>query len=125
MDAPAVAVRDAEIAVAWMDERDGSRDVWLATGAKGRFAAEVRLHQAPVGQQGNPALVARGTGFLAAIGDEGTIRIRTPEGTEHVVTASDERGCNFPRVAAAGTAAWVAYQQGDAARARVCVRRLP
>lgn len=124
MDAPAVAVRDAEIAVAWMDERNGNRDIWLATGAKGRFAAEALLHKAALGQQGNAALAATPTGFLAAWTDDGTIQVRFADGTERAATASDEQGCGFPRLAAANDMAWIAYQQGDGARARVIVRRL-
>lgn len=124
MDAPAVAVRDAEIAVAWMDERNGSRDVWLAVGVRGRFGPEGLLHQSPLGQQGVASLVPVGKGFLAAWADEGAIRLRYPDGTELAATASNEQGCNFPRLAASGDAAWVAYQQGDGARARVVVRRL-
>ena len=82
MDAPAVAVGDAEIAVAWMDERGGSRDVWLAVGAKARFAPEALLHGAAPGAQGHPALVAVPGGFVAAWGDEGTVRVRFADGTE-------------------------------------------
>ncbi|MHC5020093.1 MAG: hypothetical protein ACYTGX_08285 [Planctomycetota bacterium] len=127
MDAPAVAVRDGIITVAWMDRRGGRADLWLATAAKGRFQPEAALPRESAGEQHHPHLAAAGMGVVAVWTHGGRkglgeIRLRAADGTERTL---HPEGGGYARVAAAGKQVWVVHQAGDGAAATVRVHRLP
>jgi len=124
MDAPAVAVRDGQITVAWMDRRQGTADVWWAMATRGRFQPEALVHATPAGNQGHPHLVATPEGVVAAWTDAAGIRVRWEDGTEAAVSAADEPDADCGRLTAAGRAVWIVYQVGSGADARAVLRRL-
>jgi hypothetical protein len=131
MDAPAVAVGGGRIAFAWMDQRDGNRDVFWTLGAASavldKLPPEQRAHADGRGEQMRPSLAIDDDGeawcaYVSLVGKRQMLRVARWGSKDEALTGEDEGSATSPSIQSRGGVTVVVYESGADVRLRRVVK---